>query len=406
MSKKIWILLLSFGYLVSNAQGIEFFKGTFDEAKAQAKKEDKLIFMDAYASWCGPCKRMAKNVFPKKEAGDYFNKNFVNVKMDMEKGEGRGLAKKYSVGSYPTLLFLDYNGDVVYKTKGARRDAKSLIQVGEKALRPSKNTLRTLQKKWDNGNRDLSFLKEFVKVKTLLNEDNNEVFSVLISTFSEEEMKDEENLKFIYNYTTDVSSAGMNTFYSNKNFFIGAFGKESFDKKVNTIAVQSADKAANNKNDETIVLVKKMLKKLKPSGFKKQCSYVETKYYGKTKNWSAYDKAVTKYLKKYKKNDDVAHKNVAWNYYMNIDDTKKLVKAEKWMQNAVKMNNSYENNLTQSYLLYKLKNFSEAQDAVEYALILAKDSTKRTKNAEILKGKIEEGLKGEIQPVEIEYNVK
>ncbi len=406
MTKKIIILLLSIGYLVSNAQGIEFFKGTFNEAKALAKKEDKLIFMDAYASWCGPCKRMAKNVFPKKEAGDFFNKNFVNVKMDMEKGEGRGLAKKYGVGSYPTLLFLDYNGDVVYKTKGARRDAKSLIQVGEKALKPSKNTLRTLQKKWDNGNREISFLKEFTKVKSLLDKDYNEVFATLINTFSEEEMKDDENLQFIYNYTTNVNSAGMNTFYENKNYYTKSFGKESFDKKINTIAVNSADKAAENKNDETIVLIKKMLKKLKPSGFKKQCSYVETKYYGKTKNWVAYDKSVTKYLKKYKKNDDVAYRNVAWNYYMNIDDNTKLIKAEKWMQNAVKMNNSYENNLTQSYLLYKLKKYSEAQDAVEYALILAKDSTKRTKNAEILKGKIEAGLKGELKPVEIEYNVK
>tara|TARA_B110000037_G_scaffold73775_1_gene88597 strand:+ start:218 stop:1417 length:1200 start_codon:yes stop_codon:yes gene_type:complete len=391
--KKIIILLLSISYLAINAQGIAFFKGTFEEAKAYAQKEDKLIFMDAYAAWCGPCKRMAKNVFPTKEAGDFFNENFVNVKMDMEKGEGRPLAKKYSVGSYPTLLFLDYNGEVVYQTKGARRDAASLIALGKKALFPNKNTLKALQSKWDDGDRDVKFLKEFMKVKTLLGEDNNEPFKAYLNSLSEEEKKNEGNIKFIYKQTTKVSSAGMNFIYENISYLKEIFGNESFDKKINTIATESVDFATKNKDNQVVYDVKMMLKKLKPANFKNQSNYIETKYYGKTKQWNAYDKSVTKYLKKYKKNDDVALKNVAWNYYMYIKDGKKLKMADKWISKAIALNNSYENNLTQAYLLYKLKNYSKAQDAVEYALILAKDSTKRIKNTQILKQKIEEALK-------------
>ena len=391
--KKIIILLLSISYLAINAQGIAFFKGTFEEAKAYAQKEDKLIFMDAYAAWCGPCKRMAKNVFPTKEAGDFFNENFVNVKMDMEKGEGRPLAKKYSVGSYPTLLFLDYNGEVIYQTKGARRDAASLIALGKKALFPNKNTLKALQSKWDDGDRDVKFLKEFMKVKTLLGEDNNEPFKAYLNSLSEEVKKNEGNIKFIYKQTTKVSSAGMNFIYKNKYYLKEIFGNESFDKKIKMIATESVDFATKNKDNQVIYDVKMMLKKLKPANFKNQSNYIETKYYGKTKQWNAYDKSVTKYLKKYKKNDDVALKNVAWNYYMYIKDGKKLKKADQWISKAISLNNSYENNLTQAYLLYKLKNYSKAQDAVEYALILAKDSTKRIKNTQILKQKIEEALK-------------
>ena len=120
-----------------------------------------------------------------------------------------------------------------------------------------------------------------------------------------------------------------------------------------------------------------------------------------------YDKAVTKYLKKFKKDDDKAYNAVAWNYYMNIDDTKKLAKAEKWMQAAIKSNNTYQNNLTQAYLLYKMERFSDAQDAVEYALILSKEGSKQTKNAEILKAKIESALEnGKKKEVVIDYNVK
>ena len=54
-----------------------------------AKKENKLIFMDCYTSWCGPCKALAKNVFTQEKVGDFFNPRFINVKYDMEKGDGK-----------------------------------------------------------------------------------------------------------------------------------------------------------------------------------------------------------------------------------------------------------------------------------------------------------------------------
>ena len=404
--KKIIILILTLSYLSVSSQGIKFFEGTLEEAKALAKKEDKLIFLDAYTSWCGPCKRMAKNVFPTKEAGDYFNENFINVQKDMEKGEGRAIAKKYGVRSYPTLLFIDYTGNVVYQTKGARRDAKSLIQLGKQALKPSANTLRTLQKKWDDGNRKIPFLKEFIKTKSILEKDYEEVFLEYLNNIPTEEYESEDNLTFVYKYTKSINSTGLDFISKNSTSFKNYFGKEVFDKKINTIALEAISIANKDNANKTINSIKSLLKKFKPKDYKKQTIYIETKFYGKMKDWNTYDKVVTKYLKKYKKNDANALRNVAWNYYMNIDDTKKLIKAEKWMQTAVKIENSYENNLTQSYLLYKLKKYSDAQDAVEYALILAKDSNNRTKNAQMLKDKITKALKGEKKTVVIEYDAK
>ncbi|MGB1018129.1 MAG: thioredoxin domain-containing protein [Chitinophagales bacterium] len=404
--KRIILLLITLISLAVQAQGIAFFKGTFDEAKAEAKKEGKLIFMDAYATWCGPCKRMARDVFPTKEAGEYFNANFVNVKMDMEKGEGRGLAKKYGVRSYPTLLFIDYNGDVVYETKGARRNAASLIEVGKRALKPSKSKLVLLDGQFEEGNREISFLKEYITAKNAFGQNTDDAMAALIISMSADEKQEIANQKFIYTNTQSVNSAGVAFINSNKASLIKEIGKENFDKKMNTIALETASKAAKEKNVENLVAAKAFLKQMKPKDFKRQVSFIDTKYYGMAKDWNNYDKAVSKYLKKYKKNDDEAYNAVAWNYYMNIDDNNKLAKAEKWMQKAVEINNSYSNNLTQSYLLYKMERYSEAQDAVEYALILSKDSAKNTKNAEILKSKIETALKAGKKEVVIDYKVK
>lgn len=111
-------------------KGIEFYEGNFDAALAKAKSENKIIFMDAYASWCGPCKKMAANVFTDEKVGDYFKSKFVSLKMDMEKGEGPAIARKYPVQYYPTLFFIDAKGNVLKKIVGYH-DAEQLLKEAQ-----------------------------------------------------------------------------------------------------------------------------------------------------------------------------------------------------------------------------------------------------------------------------------
>lgn len=123
MKKFLVFTLCALFALTSFAQteGVNFEHGTLQEAlnKAKAnKKGAKLVFLDCFTTWCGPCKYMANEVFPKKEAGDYFNKKFVNIKIDMEKGEGIELAKKYAVAAYPTFLILDAEGNEIGRVVG------------------------------------------------------------------------------------------------------------------------------------------------------------------------------------------------------------------------------------------------------------------------------------------------
>ena len=95
----VWVLPL--------AAQIDFRESGFAKALEAAKVENKLVFMDCYTSWCGPCKLMASKEFVQEKAGEYFNPRFVSVKIDMEKGEGVELRKRYDVNAYPTLLVLN-----------------------------------------------------------------------------------------------------------------------------------------------------------------------------------------------------------------------------------------------------------------------------------------------------------
>jgi len=99
-------------------KGIQFTEGSWSSLLKKAKKENKLIFLDAYTTWCGPCKQLQKNVFTREDVAATFNGNFINVKIDMESGEGPSLAKRYPIEGYPTLFFINGKGKVVKQLLG------------------------------------------------------------------------------------------------------------------------------------------------------------------------------------------------------------------------------------------------------------------------------------------------
>ena len=98
------------------------------------------MFVDCYTSWCGPCQMMSKRVFPQKTVGDFMNSSFVSIKIDMEKGEGVELAKRWKIDSFPTYLVLNAQGEVVYTSKGAM-PAEMFIKQMKEGLIQWKNSV-------------------------------------------------------------------------------------------------------------------------------------------------------------------------------------------------------------------------------------------------------------------------
>lgn len=117
-----------------SGSGIKFSKLTLEKAQKEAAKSKKLIFIDAYTDWCGPCKQMAATTFMDEEVGKLFNKNFVNIKIEMEKdADGPSIAKRYRVSAYPTLLILDADGKLVKSVVG-KKSKNELIAFAESVL--------------------------------------------------------------------------------------------------------------------------------------------------------------------------------------------------------------------------------------------------------------------------------
>ena len=140
--------------------GMHFTEGTWASLLAEAKESGKLIFVDANTTWCGPCKQMRREIFPQKAVALVYNHNFINVDLDMEKGEGLAFRKKYAVKAYPTFLYINSDGEVVHKTVGSC-DATEFQQHALDALSPHRNLLY-LQTEYKDKQKDEVFVTAYL----------------------------------------------------------------------------------------------------------------------------------------------------------------------------------------------------------------------------------------------------
>lgn len=109
--------------------GIKFEKLSFEQASVKSKNENKVLFVDAYATWCGPCKKLAKNTFVDKKVEKVFNSNFVNIKMDVDEAASLSFVEKYEINSIPTMLFFDSSGKVLKRLEGYYDEEELLQEV-------------------------------------------------------------------------------------------------------------------------------------------------------------------------------------------------------------------------------------------------------------------------------------
>lgn len=179
MRKVLTIALTAFSLAVGAQTNFNEGK-TFSEILSQATAEGKPVFIDCYTSWCGPCKQMARDVFPQEEAGDYFNSKFVCWKVDMEMGEGPGLAKKYDVAAYPTFLILNADGSLKATQVGSAPLEKFIKTID--ALLNEEKGLPWFQQKFREGNRDEAFLREYMEIldRSYMRTEKKQVTSVLL----------------------------------------------------------------------------------------------------------------------------------------------------------------------------------------------------------------------------------
>lgn len=168
---------------VTPNEGMDFFHGSLEDALAFAEEENKLVFVDVYTIWCGPCVVMQESVFPLPEVGEFFNERFVNYKLDAENEEQNGpeLAAHYDIGIYPTYLILDHEGNELNRASSALPSDQFILLV-QRMLGESESDFEQLQERYDAGERSTEFLQQYLLAVTVelsfLEVDNQDIESV------------------------------------------------------------------------------------------------------------------------------------------------------------------------------------------------------------------------------------
>ncbi len=238
----IGVMLMTLGLLQNGwSQGIDFFEGDWEETLELAREKEKLIFVDCFAEWCGPCKRMAAQVFPDPEVGEFFNEHFINLKWDMEKGKGLEFRQKYPVSAFPTLYFIDPEGEVVVSVSGAR-DAAGLIRLGEKAL-ASYNPYADYSILYEEGDRSSETI--FHHYNNLRREGQN--IRPLANDYfrAQADMSDEYNLRLLSVAVEEADSRLFDLLIENREGVIEAIGEEEFNEIVMDAGWNTVSKAMN-----------------------------------------------------------------------------------------------------------------------------------------------------------------
>lgn len=251
----IAITLISFSAF---SQGIEFFHGTWQEGIEEAKKQEKIIFVDAYTTWCGPCKRMAKYVFTEDEAGEFFNSNFINLKIDMEKTNGREFGARYPVSAYPTLFFLDTNGKMLKKSVGGKQ-LKDLIALGNSILSEFDFSAK-YREAYENGDRSFDNVTNYIDG---LNKSGKSSLKIANEFWDENpDLTEEQKTEFLFKASSEVDSKLFEEMISRKSAVIKQFGLEAFKEQIKLAGNNTVDKAIKYEDEGLMKSAIKTVKKL------------------------------------------------------------------------------------------------------------------------------------------------
>ncbi|MCZ2084959.1 MULTISPECIES: thioredoxin family protein [unclassified Kaistella] len=350
--KKTLTAFLLLTYLISFSQEtINFENTSFKEVLAKAKKEKKLVFMDAFASWCGPCKMMEKNIFPLPAVKAYYNSNFINARFDMEKGEGRDIALKYGVRSYPSYLFLNGDGEIIMKSYGYMGE-EDFIAIAKEANNPL--LLSTSPKElFDKGESDPTFLLNMMR-------QNAQTDYELAKKVSERYFKVIKNQEFtrddigmLLYFVKSPTDVNYQIFKDKKADIVKEMSEDIYNQfdvniKISHVMEDSLDKETKLINDD--YFYKNAIPLVGKTEAEVALNRMKVIYYPNVGNFKEYEKAALVYYKHAENFDPEELLKAAWIFSEHVDNKVSLQKAEEWAEKSVMSSETAEN----TYILAKI----------------------------------------------------
>ncbi len=365
----------------------------FEQVLKQAKAENKPTFLYFHIDNCGACRQMEKKVFGDTVVAEYLSENFICCNINARKGEGIEISKIYKPLSYPTIIICDTIGVVIGKNVGFLSVDEFLHFCN---ISINRNTsLAGMREIYKQGNRSADFLYDYCYLLYGANEIDSITVNEYLATQKPEDLRSKDNIQFIYTYAItntkanfNISSPAFELLKTQPELFYQYYDTTQVDGRIVWIATQHFQYAIKEKDFNKMQECLNILS-----------DYISTNYYrvndvnGVYKSILFYTKndhlanniiyhSIIGDEKKYNElsqkfedensNNPEALNGMAWTFVQNITDKQKLNDAEKWIEQAIAINNNYAYNDTYAWLLFKEGKYKQAIETAEKAISLAK----------------------------------
>lgn len=365
-------------------QGVMFdHQLTWEEIKAKAKAENKYIFADCYASWCAPCLKMLKEVFPRKDMGDFFNDKFICIKLQLDKtAKDDDYIKMWyedvtklatGIPSLPTFLYFSPDGKLVHRIPGTE-SAESLIAKSAEVLDPERQYYTQLAKFEQSDKKDTAMMRMLATASTkVLEKENMARFSNMYLN-AQRDFLSRENILFMNGFVSSSKNKGFEIFLQHPHEVDKVLGEGTATERVQGIIFNEElmpllSNAGRNEPDWKAM--QSTIAAKYPTYAEPVVTKFQAQYYMGKQNWSGFEKVIIKYMKKY--GNDVRNPedlNVfARTIFENCSGKKSLQEALKWSKRSVEGNDNPRFMYTYANLLYKTGETTKAIAMLEKAVV-------------------------------------
>lgn len=364
---------------VDEDRGIKFSDDSLlTTALDRSAKEGKLIFMDCFTQWCGPCKSLAAKVFPLKQVGDFYNEKFINLSFDMETPEGRRIASKYGIRAYPTLLFLNSKGEVEHQSIGCG-GAEHLLKLGTIAL-DSVNNLKALKLKIKNGDHSIETLTAYLTANSYA-EDKAKLLSEYFNHKTTNQKLSESSWHLFSWFDEDVKSSQFKFFIKHYTEYEKKYGKKEVRDKIwNLLNISRRDSVKYNTLGKVVPV---LFVEYKVYTNFQMANYQARRNKTDSTCWNNFLKAAKPYLAQ-DSIETYQYNETSWFIYENyktFHDMVALKQAKIWSEKSLQLlpeEHQYQD--TYAHILFELGDVAEAinyeDKAMKEAIAKKSDSAK------------------------------
>jgi thioredoxin-related protein len=369
--------------VVVYADGVKFTTiTTWNEALELAKKANKPIFLDAYTDWCGWCKVMDKETFSDEKVAAFMNANFVNVKMEMETGEGIDVAMKYRISAFPTFKVFAVDGSPTYTVMGYQ-EPKEWLKTLEMMTDPSKAQtakgispqLRLSFPEWHRGAYHKGKSKKIADAKT-------------VQSWFEEQQDKYSEVAWCIITRYQLTEAQQAWILEHESEYRALYGDE-FDQIVQKHAQTVFNAAVEKKDKSLLEKASDLFTKTVPTEAESMRERLRAMYYNRTSDWKQLGDAVDK-MSQTADASAASINEFAWNMYEKCEDNPSLVKAADAMRRTTKDLEASQWAFVDTYaaLLYKTGQYDIAEEQALRAIEMGKESKADVSETEELLKKI------------------